>query len=82
MVSPWELWNEQARALICPRCGCHVDIRAIYEATGLWKLHLIYVILFTGLAAILCVVATRSGNHLLIRVLAVHGTLRRSTPAQ
>jgi hypothetical protein len=47
-----ELWDETEQVLRCPTCGDRTEFPTLYAFTGIWGLHLVYILLFTGLALV------------------------------
>lgn len=51
----------------CPHCCTPVDFCALYALTGIWKLHLVYLVLFTGLAGLLVGIAVYATSELWLK---------------
>lgn len=53
----------------CSHCGTPVDFCALYALTGVWKLHVVFLVLFTGLAALLVGLAVYVASELWLKSL-------------
>jgi hypothetical protein len=70
-----KLAQKEVQGLQCPACGARTDFPTLHAVTGLWKLHLVFLALFTALAVVLGSVALSPAVPMMPRCIAGVATI-------